>query len=193
MFVLIQNLKTGAEKRVSAKTWDLMRNSKEQGDTRKGYRLVSRSSPTTPGVVVKGDQPTFVPPEILEAEKKAHAAQEATHAAMVSGVKTDAAENAPVAVVEAAPMPEPIVEAEAAPAPQEAAPAAPATTGQDLTKVEGIGPKVAELLNGIGITTYEALAKAPITQINTALDAAGLSPKKAQVPSWKTKAKAMPA
>jgi predicted flap endonuclease-1-like 5' DNA nuclease len=185
MFVLIQNIRNGSEKRVSARTWDLMRNSVEQGDVRKGFRLVSRTAPKPPGVVVKGDQPTFVPPEITEAENKAHAAKAVQDAALVSGLKVEA-ETAPAAVVEASLVAEAIVEAESAPAP-------PTAPGQDLTKVEGIGPKVAELLNAIGITTYKELAAASINAINEALDKASLSPKKAQVPGWKMKAKALAA
>ena len=43
----------------------------------------------------------------------------------------------------------------------------------DLTTLEGIGPKVAGVLAGIGITSFEALAKADFATIKTALDAAG--------------------
>ena len=43
----------------------------------------------------------------------------------------------------------------------------------DLTVLEGIGPKVAMLLAGIGISTFESLAKADHGKVKTALDAAG--------------------
>ena len=42
----------------------------------------------------------------------------------------------------------------------EEAPSATTTQGDDLTKVEGIGPKIAELLNNAGITTFAQLADA---------------------------------
>lgn len=51
----------------------------------------------------------------------------------------------------------------------EAAPAVP----DDLTTLEGIGPKVAQLLNGIGITTFKGLAEADLGKLREALDAAG--------------------
>jgi len=44
----------------------------------------------------------------------------------------------------------------------------------DLTVLEGIGPKVAKVLNGAGITTFEELAHARAEEIQRALDAAGL-------------------
>lgn len=46
-------------------------------------------------------------------------------------------------------------------------------TPDDLTVLEGIGPKVAQVLAGIGITTFEGLAKADPAQLRSALDAAG--------------------
>ena len=43
----------------------------------------------------------------------------------------------------------------------------------DLTKIEGIGPKVAELLNNSGITTYKKLAETQADAIKEVLTAAG--------------------
>ena len=43
----------------------------------------------------------------------------------------------------------------------------------DLTKVEGIGPKVAELLNSSGISTYKKLAETQVDAIKEVLNAAG--------------------
>lgn len=60
---------------------------------------------------------------------------------------------------------------EAAPASQASAPVHAAA--DDLTSLEGIGPKVAGVLAGIGITSFEALAKADFATLKTALDAAG--------------------
>lgn len=44
----------------------------------------------------------------------------------------------------------------------------------DLAKIEGIGPKVAQVLNEAGITTFEALGQAKAADIEQVLDAAGL-------------------
>jgi len=52
--------------------------------------------------------------------------------------------------------------------------AAEAKSPDDLTKLEGIGPKVASVLNGIGITTYKELADAEKDKVEQALDNAGL-------------------
>ena len=43
----------------------------------------------------------------------------------------------------------------------------------DLTKIEGIGPKVAELLNSSSITTFKKLAETPVEAIKDILTAAG--------------------
>lgn len=47
------------------------------------------------------------------------------------------------------------------------------STTDDLTMLEGIGPKVAKLLAGIDISTFESLAKADYGKVKAALDAAG--------------------
>ncbi len=43
----------------------------------------------------------------------------------------------------------------------------------DLKKIEGIGPKIAELCNGIGIHSFEQLAHAPVATLQKMLDDAG--------------------
>jgi predicted flap endonuclease-1-like 5' DNA nuclease len=43
----------------------------------------------------------------------------------------------------------------------------------DLTKIEGIGPKIAGLLKADGIETFEKLSKAKVTTIQAILDKAG--------------------
>lgn len=47
------------------------------------------------------------------------------------------------------------------------------SAADDLTELEGIGPKVAQVLAGIGISTFESLANADHGKVKTALDAAG--------------------
>jgi len=46
--------------------------------------------------------------------------------------------------------------------------------GDDLTILEGIGPKVAKVLNQAGILTFEDLARADADWVQTSLDAAKL-------------------
>lgn len=48
------------------------------------------------------------------------------------------------------------------------------TAVDDLTRIEGIGPRVAKVLNDAGITTFEALARAEPGEVQTTLNAAGL-------------------
>ncbi|MFN3763186.1 MAG: helix-hairpin-helix domain-containing protein, partial [Anaerolineae bacterium] len=80
-------------------------------------------------------------------------------------------------VVEAVPSAAPMAEVAAVvpevprtPVPEVAPAAAPA---DDLTRLEGIGPKVAKVLASIGITTFKALAEADYSRVKQALVDAG--------------------
>jgi large subunit ribosomal protein L21 len=44
----------------------------------------------------------------------------------------------------------------------------------ELTKIEGVGPKVVKILKEAGITTFDELARAKAGDLQKALDAAGL-------------------
>jgi hypothetical protein len=48
------------------------------------------------------------------------------------------------------------------------------SAADDLTRIEGIGPKVAQVLNGAGIRTFDALARANPADVQNTLNAAGL-------------------
>lgn len=49
-----------------------------------------------------------------------------------------------------------------------------ATRNDDLTKIEGIGPKVSSVLKEAGITSFEALSNAKAAELRDTLNAAGL-------------------
>ncbi len=76
----------------------------------------------------------------------------------------------------------PVKEA-AAPAPAKKAPAAK-KGGDDLRKIEGIGPKIAELLAGSGIDTFEALSKTDSSKIAEILAEAGSRYKMHDPTTW---------
>ncbi len=90
-----------------------------------------------------------------------------------------------------APAPEPVVEEvavaapEPTPAPVEATPA-PVATGEpdDLSKVEGIGPKINELLQSNGITTFQQLADASVESVKEILVAKGGTYKTKDPGTW---------
>lgn len=87
-----------------------------------------------------------------------------------------AAPKAPKApVVEATPVVEaaPAVEAAAAPKAEAKPKAAAAAKADDLKKIEGIGPKIATLLNEAGINTFADLAAANADSIREILENAG--------------------
>jgi predicted flap endonuclease-1-like 5' DNA nuclease len=56
---------------------------------------------------------------------------------------------------------------------KKAAKKSPAVPGDDLKKIEGIGPKIENILNAGGITSFSDLAKTSTSMIRTLLDAAG--------------------
>ena len=62
-------------------------------------------------------------------------------------------------------------------APRRAPASAPAGTAagepDDLTRIEGIGPKIAGLLRVAGITTFAELGKTPVEKLQAVLDGAG--------------------
>ncbi|HMR42490.1 MAG TPA: helix-hairpin-helix domain-containing protein, partial [Saprospiraceae bacterium] len=59
----------------------------------------------------------------------------------------------------------------------------------DLTKIEGIGPKIAELLNGAGIVTFDGLAKADTKTLKGVLENAGPRFKMHDPATWMEQAK----
>jgi predicted flap endonuclease-1-like 5' DNA nuclease len=70
-------------------------------------------------------------------------------------------------------------------APSVAAKAAPVVVEpQDLTRIEGIGPKIAGLLNEAGILDYAQLAAAPVEHLREILRAAGSRYAMANPASW---------
>ncbi len=59
----------------------------------------------------------------------------------------------------------------------------------DLTKIEGIGPKIAGLINDAGIVTFADLSKAKITVLQKVLDEAGSRYKAHDPSTWAEQAK----
>jgi len=58
-----------------------------------------------------------------------------------------------------------------------------------LKKVEGIGPKIASLLNDAGIITFADLSKAPIKKLRTVLEDAGSRFRMHDPKTWAAQAK----
>ena len=81
---------------------------------------------------------------------------------------------------EAAPKAEAVAKAPAA----KKAAAPKAAKADDLTIVEGVGPKIAEILVNAGIVTFADLAKADVTKIEELLAAAGSNYNTAVPTTW---------
>ncbi len=62
--------------------------------------------------------------------------------------------------------------------------AAPPPQKDDLKKIEGIGPKIEGLCNGIGVWTWQQLADAPVSNLQKMLDDAGPAYKIASPDTW---------
>ena len=73
-------------------------------------------------------------------------------------------------------------------APKKKAPKA-AAKKDDLKKIEGIGPKIAQILQGNGIATFEDLGKAKITSLRKFLAEAGPRYKMHEPRTWPKQAK----
>ncbi len=58
------------------------------------------------------------------------------------------------------------------------------SSGDDLKKIEGVGPKISELLVGAGISTFAKLAETPADTIKGILDAAGSRYKMHDPTTW---------
>ena len=108
---------------------------------------------------------------------KAPVAKKATRAPKVTATKTPA----PKAIKQTAPK--------TTNAPK-TAPATKATTkGDDLKVIEGVGPKLEQLLIQAGFTSYMLLAKAEVSDLQKVLDAAGSRYKMHNPTSWPLQAR----
>ncbi|MEE9362539.1 MAG: 50S ribosomal protein L21 [Cellulophaga sp.] len=74
-------------------------------------------------------------------------------------------------------------------APKKAAPKKAAAKADDLKKVEGIGPKIAEIFGEAGIVTFADLAKTPIKKLEEILEGAGSRYASKNPGSWPKQAK----
>ncbi len=106
------------------------------------------------GIVLKQEMPEVVP--VKAAQPRATARKAAPAAAVVES-------------------PAPVVEAPSVPVAAEVrAPKKSKSSGDDLTVIEGIGPKMSGALVAAGIDTFAKLAEASEDQIKAAIEAGGL-------------------
>lgn len=91
-----------------------------------------------------------------------------------AGATADAEAGASVApLINEDPVPTNVGETPAPAAPEPAPAKAPSSDGDDLTVIKGLGPKLAGLLNGMGVTTYAQIAgwdDAEIDRVDEQLD-----------------------
>ena len=187
-FVIIRNLKTGAQKTVSRETarlmpknllkvWEVVGEAPKKAGNAKAARAATMRE-------------SVLPEEIREMHAKAeHEARLKAESEMISGV----AATGPAPQTEAAPAsPAAPAQATEAPKQQEAAAAAGEKAAEEnapeVASLPNMGAKAAAALAAAGMGTFKALVDADATAINKVLDAAGLGAKRAQVPSWRTKA-----
>ena len=116
------------------------------------------------------EEPAAIEEVVETVEEAAPAVEE-----VVEEVQPEPIAEAPVEVVAA----EPEVET----APVEETPEA-ITLSDDLTKIEGIGPKIAEILTNNGIATWSQLAEAEVDKLKEILEAAGARFKSHDPTTW---------
>ena len=119
-----------------------------------------------------GHRQNFTQIQIQNINGKGTVAKKATPKAKAADKDEDAKTAKPAAKKAAAPAKEsaPKAAAEKKPAAKKAAPAKKAAGADDLTKVEGIGPKAAGALNAAGIVTFADLGKAKVDAVQKILD-----------------------
>lgn len=138
----------------------------------------------TTGPAITGEEM----PEYAQAEADAIAdrdallAEQADHtvAEVVAEVEVETAVAEPVEEAAETESNEPVVAAEPEPF---------SVDPDDLKKIEGIGPKIQELLNNAGIFTFAQLADADVEQIKLILADAGTRYQLADPSSWPTQAR----
>lgn len=180
-YVTIRNAK-GQTRTITARAWNLMKNAKDgEGNTRKGWTKIDAGQKPVP--IVTGQRPKgalpFVPPEIEEAQRQSAIAETERVSAMISGNPTKPSNGSA----------KPIAQAKAETAEVSAEDAGADDKSRAFKGIPGLTAKAEKALGTIGITTFVQLAEANPAEVNKALDAVGLGPKKAQVPNWKMKAK----
>ena len=120
--------------------------------------------------------------QVAEAKKAAAKKPAAKKAAPAKKTSIESAKSAPASKPVVTPKP-------AAPKKVAAKKTAPAKSGDDLKKIEGIGPKIAGLLNEAGIMTYGDLAKAKEKQLADVLQKAGARFRLAKHDTWQEQAR----
>lgn len=116
--------------------------------------------------------------QLAEAQAKAKAAEELPHVteqlseaeAQIASLREQLAAETETVVQRL--IPEPVEEA------------APPVQPDDLKKIEGIGPKVAQVLNEDGILTFAQLAQADVSRLRAILQEAGPRFKMMEPDSW---------
>lgn len=132
----------------------------------------------------------------LQAALTTATVQPAAVPVVVQEVVPVAVEAAAEPVAEPAEPAAPVAETGAEPAPAVAAvePLAPAAepvvaSNDDLTKLTGIGPKLAEAMNAAGISAYAQLAEMAVEDVNGHLAASNIRYSKATAESWAAQAR----
>lgn len=109
---------------------------------------------------------------LAAAAEKATATTKTRRSRRSGGAKSaDATTATETAAVEAAPVAATVTEE--VPTAETTVNVTPASAGDDLALIEGIGPKIAELLNNAGITTFAQLADADDATVQQVLAEAG--------------------
>lgn len=183
-FVIVRNAE-GKEQRWSRNTYRLL-----PKRMKAEWQIVGEAKgPGAPAQSASGAKAaTFLPPELIEAERAMAESERVAQSAMISGAAQEQpkeAAPAPLASAASAKAAEPVKAT--AKQPEKKASEKPAKA-DDLSALPNMGAKCAEALAAAGIDSFAKLIETPTPDINRVLEAANFLPKKAQVPGWKLKA-----
>ncbi|RME85211.1 MAG: helix-hairpin-helix domain-containing protein [Caldilineae bacterium] len=155
---------------VLAVIWYLQKRSEKAGEER------AEAWPTYPGTTKEAAEAQAPAVSAEAAEAEAPAAEAAEFVAETAAEAEAAAAEVAEVAEEAAEVVTPVADTTAAvsEAVEEAAEAAAEKKPDDLKIIEGIGPKVASLLQAAGIRTFEDLANADVEHLRQILVDAGL-------------------
>lgn len=114
----------------------------------------------------------------------------AAKTALSQAVVTPVPAPQPAPAVDLTPEPsQPLIAVAPAAATKDAVVEALEATVDDMTRLTGIGPKLAEAMNAAGITQYSQLAAMPLDTLNERLATSGIRYSKAVAETWAAQAK----
>jgi formate hydrogenlyase subunit 6/NADH:ubiquinone oxidoreductase subunit I/predicted flap endonuclease-1-like 5' DNA nuclease len=170
-----EEARLAAEEEKRRKDEEKQRQAAERAAAEVAKEAEPQAAPTNGKTEVE-EQPRKKTPEEIKAQREAMLARKQQRGAE-GGADPDAKVEAPAPEMVSAPLADFGAEQPAEPVQTPAVP-------DDLRKIEGIGPRIAALLQEAGITTFDQLAKTEVSQLKQILEKGGSRFTMADPSSW---------